>query len=467
MLTTSRIQEFIVKELSEILEGEVYTDEVSRMLWSTDASMYQVIPTAVVTPKNEDDVIKTIKFCWDNDIPIHPRGGGAGLIGASIGEGIVIDFSTHMNEMVEINESELWFTVQPGRKLALIQKELETYDLFLPPDPASAEYCAIGGNIGTNAGGSHSVKYGLMADYTESLTVVLANGEVITTKPYKLDDAEYLELKKKDSLEANIYKELEDLYQNNQSLIIQGYPDVKYNIAGYELRNIITDGKIDLTRLFVGSEGTLGTITQIKMRVKPRIKHSVMLIAYFSDAIKMGKATYDMVKAGSSAVELMDYRLIDIIKSINTDLEDKYPKEMQYMLGIEFASNDLDEIKKAAHEAGDLLKEELAFHTEIASSKGEIENYWEIRKLALPLLGQINDNGKRIVPVIEDAAVQPENLAEYLESIIKVMDDEKVPFAMYGHAGKGLVHIRPLVDLVEKEQIETMVKVSRESFEFA
>lgn len=456
----------ILKILSGKIKGEIYTDEISRHLWSTDASMYQVIPIAIVTPVSTEDVINTVEFCYEYNIPIHPRGGGAGLIGASIGEGIVIDFTTHMNQMIELNLEEMWFKVQPGRKLALIQEEIAKYNMFLPPDPASAEYCAIGGNIGTNAGGSHSLKYGLMADYTKSLTVVLANGELITTRKYKLDDPFYLKIKKSDTLEGKIYREAEQLFLNNEELISASYPDVNYNIAGYELRGLIKDGYIDLTRLFVGSEGTLGTIVEIKMRIIPKPKYSMMLIAYFKDAISMGKATYEAVQRGSSAVEVLDYRLMEVLKTREEKLTADIPDDMEYMLGIEFDGDNEEEIESNINQLNSRITEEtdLAYKTEIAKSETQLLNYWTIRKLALPLLGQINDDGKRIVPVIEDASVPPEHLAEYLEDIILVMEDNGIPFAMYGHAGKGLVHIRPLLNLKLKENIEAMVTVSEASF---
>ncbi|MCE7733489.1 MAG: anaerobic glycerol-3-phosphate dehydrogenase subunit C [Candidatus Heimdallarchaeota archaeon] len=441
-------------------------DEVSRNLWSTDASMYQVVPTAIVTPKSVQDVINTVKYCYGNNIPIHPRGGGAGLIGASIGEGVVIDFTTHMNEMIELDLKNQYFKVQPGRKLALIQQELAKHNLFLPPDPASAEYCSIGGNIGTNAGGSHSVKYGLMAEYTESLTVILANGELIYTRPYNLDDPEFQLIKKSETLEGKIYREVERIANNNKELIENSYPIVSYNIAGYELREMVKNNQIDLTRLFVGSEGTLGTIVEIKMKILPKPKYSMLLIAYFNDALTMGKATYEAVKMGSSAVELMDYRLMAVLKTREEKLTADIPKSMQYMLAIEFDGNDQTEIENNINQINSRITVEtnLAFKTEIAKTKAQLLNYWKIRKLALPLLGQINDKGKRIVPVIEDASVPQKDLAEYLEEIILVMENNGVPFAMYGHAGKGLVHIRPLVDLKSKENIEAMVTVSEASF---
>lgn len=444
-------------------------DEISRNLWSTDASMYQVIPTAIVTPKSEKDVISVTKYCYENNLPLHPRGGGAGLIGASIGEGVVIDFTTHMNQMIDLNVEEMWFKVQPGRKLALIQEELASYGLFLPPDPASAEYCAIGGNIGTNAGGSHSLKYGLMADYALRFKIVLANGELIQTGPYKLDDPEYLKIKNSNTLEGKIYREIERMHFDNEQIIMSGYPEVNYNIAGYELRGLIKNGFIDLTRVFVGSEGTLGTIIEIKMKVFQKPKHSMMLIAYFKDAVSMGKATYEAVEMGSSAVEVLDYRLMEVLRTREEKLTANIPNDMEYMLGIEFDGDDVAKIEKQIDQINIRLTEEkgLAFKTEEAKTDAQLSNYWRIRKLALPLLGQINDKGRRIVPVIEDASVPQKDLAEYLNDIILVMENNGVPFAMYGHAGKGLVHIRPLIDLKKQDNIDAMVTVANASFKKA
>ncbi|MDH5401668.1 MAG: anaerobic glycerol-3-phosphate dehydrogenase subunit C [Candidatus Heimdallarchaeota archaeon] len=465
---TNLLHKQIRNELSNQIKGELYLDEVSRILWSTDASMYQIMPIAVVTPLDTSDVIKTIKFCHKYQLPVTPRGGGAGLCGAAIGPGIIIDFTKHMSNMIEINQQDKYFRVQPGRKLAPIQKELASFGLFLPPDPASAEFCTIGGNIGTNAGGSHSVKYGLMASYTLSLKVVLSNGELITTQPFDLNDPKYIQIKEANTLEGNIYREIEKTYLKNTTLINTVYPDVKYNIAGYELRNLIINNTIDLTRLFVGSEGSLGTTVEIKMKILPLPKYTTLLIAYFNNAIDMGKATWKALQQDPSAVELMDYRLVKVLRQRRESLVRQLPQEMQYLLMIEFDGNDKNILDKQAELLGSqLIQEHLAFEIQLATSEQEIEEFWTIRKLALPLLGQINDNGRRIVPVIEDVAVPPQFLAEYLEKIIDSMDENKIPFAMYGHAGKGLIHIRPLVNLQHKDDIQAMVNIANDSFQYS
>ena len=432
LLKPSFDTENILQRLKDIVSGEVYDDDLSRLLWSTDASMYQVLPSVIVIPKNVDDVINTVKFCWKYNIPIHPRGAGSGLGGASIGEGIVIDFTKYMNNILGINSNSKNFTVQPGCRLSNIQKKLVEYNLYLPPDPSSADYCTIGGNIGTNAGGAHSVKYGLMSDYTSSLTVVLTNGELIKTGPYRLDDPYYIELKSKDTLEAKIYREIEFICLNHTDIIQSGYPEVNYNVTGYELREVISDNYIDLTRVFIGSEGSLGTIIEISMRAVPIPIHNRLMVAYFDNVEKMGKATWEALQEEPAAVEVLGIELLDMAIQANPQLREKIPDNLQYLIMIEFDGNDLEAIKTQINGVITRITQnnDYAFYTEIASNEEDKEKLWEIRKTGLPLLGKINDNGRKSVPVIEDAAVPPENLPEYLIELYRIMEKTKIKLAI-------------------------------------
>ncbi|MHA2251404.1 MAG: FAD-binding oxidoreductase, partial [Candidatus Kariarchaeaceae archaeon] len=467
MLKEPNLSEEIYNEISKQIEGDVFIDDISRLLWSTDASIYQIKPTAVVLPKNIEDVVALARYCWSKNIPLHPRGAGSGLGGASIGEGIIVDFTRYMDCIIEVNENEKYFRSQPGVRLSNIQNELKTFNLFLPPDPSSADYCVIGGNIGTNAGGAHSVKYGLMSDYTLSLKVVLANGELITTRAFRLDDPDYLNLKSKDTLEAEIYRNIEKLCIENSETIADGYPAVKFNVTGYDLREIVCDGQINITRLFVGSEGSLGIIVEVLMRVIETPSHTILMVAYFSDAKGMAKATWEALQEKPSAVEVLDHTLIDIAKEANPELTNSIPKELRYLLMIEFDGNDENalETQAKAVEKRVTVDNNLAFHTEIATSKEDQDRLWEVRKTGLPLLGKINDNGRKSVPVIEDAAVPPETLPSYLEELYDLIEEYDVPLAIYGHAGKGLLHTRPFLDLQKPSDIKAMQEISRRSFE--
>ncbi|MHA2090636.1 MAG: anaerobic glycerol-3-phosphate dehydrogenase subunit C, partial [Candidatus Kariarchaeaceae archaeon] len=226
------------------------------------------------------------------------------------------------------------------------------------------------------------------------------------------------------------------------------------------------DNTIDITRLFLGSEGSLGCIVEIEMFAIPKPKLDVLMIAYFSDPVSMGKATWEALQAAPSAVEVLDHTLIDIAKKADPSLISRLPSNLKYLLMIEFDGDDLDVLHEQTKNVKQRITRDsqLSFHTEVATEFDDKERLWEIRKTGLPLLGKINDHGRKSIPVIEDAAVPPQHLSEYLEELYQIMDRYDVPLAIYGHAGKGLLHTRPFLNLQDSKDIVKMEGLSKDSF---
>ncbi|MCP8313082.1 MAG: FAD-binding oxidoreductase, partial [archaeon] len=335
----------IASDLKKIVKGEVRFDDVSRALYSTAACIFKIMPMGIVIPKDEEDVIKVVKYAYTHKIPITARGSGSSLAGQALGEGIIIDFSKYMNKILEINEKESHVRVQPGVVLADLNKALSSINKLFPLDPSSGNWCTIGGMIANNAGGARSAKYGDTRAYTMSLKIVLANGEVITTRPIELYGHEWKKIIDSKTLESEIYRRLGEIYEKNQNLIEENYPKVSRNSSGYYMKEMIVDEKIDITKLFVGSEGTLGIIIEAKLKIVEIPKVKATALAYFSSLEDAGKAIIEILNFKPSAGELMDERLVSMIRQARPDIDKWLPENTNAVILIEFDGDDIEKIK--------------------------------------------------------------------------------------------------------------------------
>jgi len=458
--------EKIGKKLKKKIKGNVLSDNISRYLYSTDSSMYKIKPLGIVQPKNVKDVQNVVKFCASRGITVHPRGAASGLGGTALGEGIVIDFTRYMNKIIEINPDENYFIVETGLKGAALQEKLDKYNKYLPPDPSSFDYASIGGMIANNASGAHSVMHGDFDKWVEELDVVLPNGELITIKEYDMESDEFKTILKAQTAEADIYQKLIQLWKEKKDLILNAYPDVPHNNTGFELRTIIKDGKINLTRLFAGSEGTLGLITKAKMRIKSKPTHKVLALALFDNLEKAGKAIDIILEQQKAAIELLGRRLLKMTRDRYPNIDAKLPKDIDTMLLIEFEGEDLEELIKFAEITQKRLVDEtkLAFSYRFSDDPKEQEELWEARKSATPLLYKIKDK-RKIVAIVEDAVIPTDKLANYVIELEQACENLGIELIAYGHAGKGLLHNRPLINMKDADDIRRMEKIAQKSFE--
>ncbi|MHA2231727.1 MAG: FAD-binding oxidoreductase, partial [Candidatus Hodarchaeales archaeon] len=304
------------KKLRKIVEGEVKWDHSSRFLWSTDGSLFQVKPSIILLPQNESDVIAAVKFSNKYGLPITPRGAGSGLGGQALGTGLIIDFQKNMQNILEINFEEGYCILEPGARFGIIQRELDKENYWIPPDPSSGNFITIGGMIGNNASGAHSGKYGHTNDYILELRVVLSDGSVIKTKACNIGGKEIARITSSDTLESAIYQKVLHICVSHEDLIAEHFPKVPVNVAGYAgLKNSVREGMIDLGQLIAGSEGTLGIITQAKLKIACKPTHTILAQAFFDSLSKAGEAVAQITsKFNPSAIELLDRSLIDIAR---------------------------------------------------------------------------------------------------------------------------------------------------------
>ena len=446
----------MIESLQNIIDGEVYTDPIRTGLLSTDGSIYSVKPAAVVYPVSTEDVVRTVRFAGDNGLSVHPRGAGSGLCGSALGSGIVLDFSKYMNRLLGIDFENNWFECEPGYRLGELEVALKGSGLFFPPDPSSGEYATFGGMYGTNASGSHSVKYGNVSDYILDAQIVLSSGRVVELSD--IFNTAYENL-------PESFQQIYDLYVKHRNDIETAYPAIRCNTSGYNLRGMVKDGCLDLTRLFAGSEGTLGVVTRLKFRLISRPAHDVLVIAFFSDILSSVRAVQHILPLGPSGIEIMDKSLLNLAKGHEHRLRKDIPDGVDNVLLIEFDSQTLETCIRSAKETCRILESGGLSQTyHLAQTSREKENFWAIRKAAVPILYKLKGQ-KKILALIEDAAVPTDKLVTYFEGIHTILNRYQVDFVIYGHIAKGLLHIRPLLDLKNIKDIDLLKPISDGMFE--
>jgi FAD/FMN-containing dehydrogenase/Fe-S oxidoreductase len=430
--------------LAARIQGDVHTDPLRRYLLSTDASIFRKMPAAVVYPHCAQDVQAVVQFAAAHGVSVHPRGAGSGLCGSAVGDGIVVDFSRYMNRFLELDLERGFFTCEPGLRMGELEAALKGSRRFFPPDPSSGEYATFGGMCATNASGAHSVKYGNVADYLLDAEVVFADGSMAT-----LSEIEGLEL----TVLPRHLNQLARLYQQHQAAIESAYPVIACNVAGYNLRRLVSRERLHLQRLLCGAEGTLGIATRLRFRLIDRPAADSLVVAYFDDILQAARAAQLAMTLGPSGIEIMDKSLLRIACESDAALRASIPAGIDNVLLIEF---DGPSAEACARQAETLRQQYgaagLTRQTHVAVSAAEKDTLWAVRKAAVPTLYKLKGR-RKILALVEDAAVPVERLVPFFEGIYCIFKRLQVDFVLYGHIAKGLMHTRPLLDLKDARDI--------------
>ena len=442
--------------LAHLIQGDIRYGRLDRYMVATDASIFKKMPAAVVYPKSVQDVVATVRFAGSNRLSIHPRGAGSGLCGSALGDGIVIDFTRHMNRLITLDLDRRTFECEPGYRWGELSQVLKGSGLFFPPDPSSGEYATFGGMYATNASGSHSVKYGNVADYIEDAQMVLASGKIITLS--SISRTPLAKLKEP-------FNFLADLYQNNIQLIETAYPDIRYNVAGYNLRTLIKKGHLYLNKFFSGAEGTLGVVTRLTFRLHPKPAHDSLVVGYFDHIGQAAQAVKAILPMKPAGIEIMDKSLLELARAGDPLLNEKIPDNLDNVLMIEFDGDDRSLTRSLGELAQDLmLNQGLTQKAYLAVSTEEKLKFWAVRTAAVPILYRLK-GPKKILALIEDAAVPTDQLERYFQGLYAILEHHQVRFVLYGHIAKGLIHTRPLLNLKDPADIALMQVLSDQVFE--
>lgn len=443
----------IADYLQEHLEGEVLTDADVRRYYSTDGGIFEITPNLVVYPKNTQDVRKAVRFSWQlaekgHHLPITPRGRGSDQGGGAIGGGMMIVFPAHMKRMLEFDGKKRLARVQPGLNFASFQDTMHSHGLFLPPYPASIDFATLGGAIGNNTAGEKSVQFGAMRNYVQNLEVVLANGEVIQTG--RLSKREVEARKGLTTFEGEVYRQLDGLMTDNWDLIQkEGMgPDVSKNSAGYAISMVKhKDGSMDLTPLFVGSQGTLGVVVEAILKLEQYSPGAVLFKIDIDEVDKIETLVPEIMQLKPSALEVVDKHLLNLIDKISPNrlkgiVESPYP---ELILLAEFDEYHEGHQIKKAKSLEKLLKKE-GYKFQATQDYDEQQKLWAIRHSSAAVIWHVNGN-KKALPIIEDAIVPKGKFKEFLEIIYKLFEKYNLDVAVWGHAGDANLHLQPFLDL--------------------
>ncbi len=458
------------------LKGDLFTDNMHRILYATDGSAYRELPKAVVLPRNKDDVKKVIAFARAIKSSVIPRGAGTSLAGQVVGPGIVIDVSKYMNRIIEVNPEEKWVIVEPGVILAELNMFLEPYGLMFGPETSSANRCCMAGMLGNNSCGAHSLIYGSVRDHILETDVILSDGTETTFKA--LNREEFLAKCSDDteSLERSIYRYIRDTLSDpyNQSEIRKQFPhqDLKRRNNGYAIDSLLeTDvftgngEKINLCKLLAGSEGTLAFTTRMKLNLLPLPNLKTGLIcAHFESLTDAVKANILILKHNPAAIEMIDDFILECTKDNIEQNKNRFfiKGSPKIILLIELLRNTEKEIEKCASEiAKELTTAGYGYHFPLFTDDKEIQRVWELRKAGLGVL-LVLPGEKRSVQVIEDTAVLPEYFPGYIEEFQQILEKYNLKCSYYAHIATGELHLSPFLDLKNPADVEIYRNLGKE-----
>jgi FAD/FMN-containing dehydrogenase/Fe-S oxidoreductase len=455
--------EQIATDLAKIIRGDVFSDILHRAAYSTDASIYRIVPACVVAPRDSSDVVAVVKYAGNKNIPVVARGAGSGVAGESLCSGIVFDMTRYMNRIISVEDDGSRVVCEPGVVLDDLNGHLAKYKRKIGPDPSSSNRATIGGCVANNSTGPHSLEYGYMADYVESIEAVLADGSAVR-RP--VDLVEFKNDFEPDSSEAGeIAKECEIVLRGKQEVISKAQPEAGRNRSGYNIAEICHNGKIDLARLLGGSEGTLAIFTKITLRTVAIPAAKGLLQLEFDSLEKMAQAVPIIVESGASACELMDRVLIDLAFEMLPEYRDILPAGAAAILLVEQIGETEQEIRqkieKTDSSVGDLANGRRTFF-----DVNEQKRLWKSRKDAGPLLYR-GKNKKHPAEFMEDTSVDYNRLGEYISGIQKIGKKYDFKVSFFGHAGDGELHLRPYLNLSDPADIQKMRAIAKDVFSLA
>ncbi len=451
-------------DLSRHFTGELRFDRYSRIFYSTDASSYQIEPLGVGFPRNADDVQAAVEVCARHNVPLLARGAGSGLAGQAIGRGLILDFSKHLNRILEVNRDEHWALVEPGVVCDALTNAAKPHGLMVGSEPASSNRATLGGMVANNSTGAHSVLYGMTADHLLAAEAVLADSSAVSLS--------------ETSSPPQLLSAVSAVVARNAAAIRERYPKTWRRASGYSLNYLLpyvvtrpagwgdapypTSSPTNLAKLLVGSEGTLAVLTQIKFNLVPTPKHTALCILHFDSIEQAAEATPAILQSRPSAIELIDQMMIDLTREVPA-----YARLLTWVQGrpaavliVEFYG---DTETEAAAKVQALEQRRLAPASVRAITADEQARVWGVRKVGLGLLMSVRGDAKPLA-FMEDVAVPVDSLAEYVREVQRIFAAEGVTSGYYAHASAGCLHIRPLISLKAQSEIDRMKRIAAAVF---
>ena len=457
-------QQKIDDDLRSIAQGNVLSDDWSKKIYSVDASEFEILPTTIIQVKNKDDISNICKYAFAKHLSLTGRGAGTGLLGQSLSSGISLDFTKYMNKISEIEND--YVIVQPGIVKAILDKELKKKGKFLPPDPASSNFCTIGGMIANNSSGIHALGYGNTIDFLEGIEVIYSNGfiESLFKNIYYRQD---LAKNESNTLRTNKLNQLFKLFSSNiLQYISLKFPKVTKNSCGYRIDTVFDTNKRYLPhKIFASSEGTLGITTLAKFRILDLPLYKSVMVIGFENILKAVKTVPTILSFFPTSLELLDDSVLCYDKIVSNKLNFKINNNNNggTLLFVEFAGDDVVKIelkirlcKEKLHGYGEIL--------EVTSDYVSCERIWSARKSALNNVMKLTVGSRKPISLIEDTIVNPAFLYDYTIFLLRIYKKYKLDYIFYGHAGNGNLHTRPILDTASSKYNNLLASLASDVF---
>ena len=461
--------------LANSLEGEIKHDKITITIYSTDASVYKEEPAAVAWPKTVEDIRKILEFAASEKSSVTLRAGGTSLAGQVVSSGIIVDISRYLNKILEINKDEMWVRVEPGVVLDELNLKLKEQGLFFGPETSTSNRCNIGGMVGNNACGSHSVVYGSTRDHTIEIKALLSDGTEALFGP--LSHNEFLDKCKLSTLEGDIYRNINEILGDklNQKSIRDGYPDPKVHRrnTGYAIDQLLdseifderSKRKFNFCNLLTGSEGTLAITTEIKLNVVPLPPANKALVCvHLNKRNEAFKANLIALKFSPSAVEMMDNRILKLTEDNASQRNNRFFLEGEpgAILIVEFVRQRPEEIDKSAAAMIEALKSAGYGYSYPVIKGKDISKVWELRKAGLGVLANMKGDPKPVT-LMEDTAISVELLPDYMDEIEVLLAKYGKDAVFHAHIGTGELHIRPVLNLKDPGDVKLFRTIGLET----
>ncbi len=463
----------ILKELK--IKGEIYYDESRLLIYSTDASAYREKPVGIAYPEDREDIRIIVDFAHRHGLNIIPRGAGTSLAGQVVGRGLVVDVSRHMNEILEVDAGERWVRVQPGIVLDELNIQLRPHGLFFAPETSTANRCVIGGMIGNNSSGLHSLIYGSTREHLISVKAFLSDGSLVEFGPLNREGFE--EKCSGDRLENVLYRQIRDLFSDRENLqtVDENFPEpgvVRRN-TGYALDKLKTCevfeenavSPFNFCQLLAGSEGTLAFVVEAKLNLLPLPpENKALMCVHFNSVTEAIRGNLVALKYNPGAVELMDHHILELTRENIEQRKNRFfvKGDPGAILMIEFARDNMEWILEQCNLLEDELKEKkLGYHFPVITGE-DIKKVWNLRKAGLGVLSNMPGDAKP-VSVIEDTSVNPEKLEDYISEFNRLLEKHQLECVYHAHISVGELHLRPILNLKDPDDVVLFRTIAKET----
>ncbi len=453
--------------------GDICPDYASRTVLSTDNSIYQVLPQGVIYPANENDLVILSQLADQEkyrNIVLSARGGGTGTNGQSLTDGIVVDVSKHMNAVIEINPVEKWVRVQGGVVKDQLNAALKPHGLFFAPELSTSNRATIGGMINTDASGQGSCLYGKTRDHVLELKTVLLDGSVLSSR--SMSESELEAVCEQQDKTGMIHRIVNNIQHEHKDLIKEVFPPLNRCLTGYDLAHIRDESnRFNLNSVICGSEGTLGFISEAKLNLLRIPKCSALVIVKYDNFDTSLRDASELMNAQPTSIETIDSKVLNLAMNdfiwhqVGEFFDDEHSADVKGINLVEYTADNEEQLKQNLEKLTNALDEDNTNNPSkrigyaVAWGDDAVKRIWAMRKRAVGLLGNAESEA-RPIPFVEDTAVPPEHLADFILEFREILDAYQLDYGMFGHVDAGVLHVRPALDMKDPEQEKIAWEIS-------